>query len=127
MVNDMDQNDFVEAKIVETKSTCPFASKYGHTTKSARQQFLEQQTHLDTTNVPTSVVADIDITKPLYFWRIHSLIGQEPIFSICSDFYVFVFEDNEAPWFKSVFEHTALKDHHIFAQAAYWIDAMGGG
>jgi hypothetical protein len=83
---------------------------------------LKQEGLLDH-DLPVSLQADIDTSTPLYFWQIHSVTGQEPLFDICSDFYDLLFEDDEAPWFKEVFLKTATKDRHIFAQAAFWIDA----
>jgi hypothetical protein len=79
------------------------------------------------TDAPTSLQADLDTSKPLYFWQLHSLWGRQPIMDICTDFYNFVFLDEEALWFRNVFEHVTSKKHHILAQAAFWIDAMGGG
>jgi len=78
-------------------------------------------------DTPISLEAEMNVTKPLYFWQIHSITGQEPLFSICSHFNDLVYADDEAPWFKQVFEQAAHKNHHIFAQAAFWIDSMGGG
>jgi truncated hemoglobin YjbI len=126
----MVQEDLNEGNCNKTmddiKQACPFASKCGYATKSARQEYLDQH-HLDSTDVPSAIEGDVDITKPLYFWQIHSLTGQEPLFSICSDFYDLVYDDEDAPWFKVVFQRAAPQNHHILAQAAYWIDAMGGG
>jgi truncated hemoglobin YjbI len=126
MVNEGSNEINCPEYIKDIKPTCPFSSKHGFATTSARQEYLDQN-RLDPAKVPSTIVADMDPTKPLYFWQIHSLTGQEPLFSICSDFYDLVYQDEDAPWFKNVFERAAPKDHHIFAQAAYWIDAMGGG
>jgi truncated hemoglobin YjbI len=62
-----------------------------------------------------------------HFWQLYSLIGSEPIVDFVQDFYERIFADDEAEWFRSVFVKVARLDHHVATQAAYWIDAMGGG
>ena len=114
---------------------CPFGSAYGYSTKQGRQEYLDfshketsSSTGDDELRHPSkSLEADTDVFKQLYFWQLHSLIGREPILDICRDFYDFVYLDFEEPWFREVFEEVASKEHHILTQAAYWIDAMGGG
>ena len=84
-----------------------------------------EQNGLGEHEVPKTMEADVDQNQPLYFWQIHSLTGQEPLFDICSTFYDLVYDDDDNTWFKQVFEQTAPKDHHVVVQAAFWIDAMG--
>jgi hypothetical protein len=36
-------------------------------------------------------------------------------------------DDQQEDWFRSVFERSASKEHHVQTQSTYWIDAMGGG
>ena len=38
-----------------------------------------------------------------------------------------VYNDDEELWFRLVFQQTCTKERHILAQAAYWIDSIGGG
>lgn len=66
----------------EVKSGCPFSSKHGYSTRTTRQEYLEQH-GLAEHDLPISLQADMDTTKPLYFWQIHSITGQEPLFDIC--------------------------------------------
>lgn len=93
---------------------------------TSRKEYLQAH-NLREDEVPSSLEADMDINAPLYYWQVHSITGQETLFQICADFYDLVYKDNSAPWFKEVFEEAAPKNHHIMAQAAYWIDSMGGG
>ena len=72
-----------------------------------------------------SLSAPSEISKPIQFWQLYSVVGQEPIVSIVSEFYQRVFADEE--WFRSVFERVGGLNHHINTQASMWIDVMGGG
>jgi truncated hemoglobin YjbI len=80
-------------------------------------------------DIDESLNADLDTSKPLYFWQIYSLWGQDPFLDIITDFYDSVYNVSERKdlEFRKVFELAASKHHHINAQAAYWIDSMGGG
>ncbi|MBL4787429.1 MAG: hypothetical protein JKY49_18655, partial [Cohaesibacteraceae bacterium] len=72
-----------------------------------------------------SLSAPNDITKPIQFWQLYSVLGQDPIVKIVENFYERVFADEE--WFTSVFSRVGKIDRHINTQAAMWIDVMGGG
>lgn len=72
-----------------------------------------------------SLTAPSDLTKPVQFWQLYSVLGQDPIVNIVSDFYERVFADEE--WFTSVFARVGGVGHHINTQASMWIDVMGGG
>ena len=130
---------------------CPFAPKHGYSTAEARREYLEikgllvkeSAAHSTTESDDNglllerstshhhpeimNLMADPDIEKPLYYWQLYSLLGPEPIVDICTTFYDCVYNDTTAPWFLTVFEEAASKEHHITAQAQYWIDVMGGG
>lgn len=117
--------------------TCPFQPKRGYV--DARAEYLfhfhdivdDDDNDSDVNvyeNVPTkSLRADTDTNKRLYFWQLYSLIGDEPIREIVSDFYDRVYADDENPWFRDAFVRLAPKNHHIHAQFCYWLDAFGGG
>ncbi|MDC0948313.1 hypothetical protein OAS86_03070 [Gammaproteobacteria bacterium] len=66
-----------------------------------------------------------DASKPIQFWQLYSLLGQRRIVAIVNAFYQRVFADE--PWFTSVFERIGPIEQHVRAQAAMWIDTMGGG
>lgn len=72
-----------------------------------------------------SLNASNDLTKPVQFWQLYSVLGQDPIVDIVGRFYERVFADEE--WFTSVFSRVGGIDHHINTQASMWIDVMGGG
>jgi len=72
-----------------------------------------------------SLSASNDLTNPIQFWQLYSVLGQDPIVKIVENFYERVFADE--PWFTSVFARVGGIGHHINTQAAMWIDVMGGG
>ena len=72
-----------------------------------------------------SLTASNDVTKPIQFWQLYSVLGQDRIVNIVGNFYERVFADEE--WFTSVFASVGGIDHHINTQASMWIDVMGGG
>ncbi len=72
-----------------------------------------------------SLTAPGDESKPIQFWQLYSLLGQEPIVGIVQRFYQRVFAQDD--WFRSVFERVGGINHHINTQASMWIDVMGGG
>ncbi|MEM8541801.1 MAG: hypothetical protein AAGF25_12675 [Pseudomonadota bacterium] len=72
-----------------------------------------------------SLTAPSDNSKPIQFWQLYSVLGQDPIVRIVQRFYEKVFADE--PWFTSVFEKVGDLNHHIGTQASMWIDVMGGG
>lgn len=52
-----------------------------------------------------SLTAPSDISKPIQFWQLYSVLGQEPIVGIVQRFYEKVFADE--PWFTSVLRRLA--------------------
>ena len=72
-----------------------------------------------------SLTATQDTAQPIQFWQLYSVLGQEPIVRLVTEFYKAVFADEE--WFRSVFERVGGINHHVNTQAAMWIDVMGGG
>jgi truncated hemoglobin YjbI len=72
-----------------------------------------------------SLVASDDMAKPIQFWQLYSVLGQDPIVRIVQGFYERVFADED--WFTSVFARVGGIGHHVNTQASMWIDVMGGG
>lgn len=72
-----------------------------------------------------SLTAPSDASKPIQFWQLYSVLGQDPIVGIVQRFYARVFADED--WFTSVFARVGGVAHHINTQASMWIDVMGGG
>lgn len=104
----------------------------GHLTESTRDKYissaiansiLPENAHRISEVV--SLVAPNDKSKPIQFWQLHSVLGQEPIVNIAANFYERVFIDEQ--WFKSSFERVGPVHHHINTQAAMWLDVMGAG
>jgi hypothetical protein len=133
-VSDSNNNSNSSISISKTNSTgdctqqrqCPFEPQRGYTTDETRREYLKIK-GLDNDCVGLTLSAETDQSMPLYYWQLYSLLGTRPIYDICATFYKGVFEDDTAEWFKEVFNTTAPKQHHINAQAAYWVDAFGGG
>lgn len=105
---------------------CPFEPHRGYTTEETRREYLRIK-GLDEDCVDLTLEAEKDPSKPLYYWQLYSLLGTRPIYDICATFYKVLYEDDAAQWFKEVFVDAAPQQHHINAQAAYWVDAFGGG
>lgn len=78
-------------------------------------------------NITTSLTADMDTLKPLYYWQLYSIIGHEPILEIVQDFYERLYGDDQEPWFRDAFVQISDIHHHVQTQALYWIDSFGGG
>ena len=108
---------------------CPFAPKQGYSTRQFRDEYLISKDidDADAEQIGMSLEADLDSKASLYPWQLYSLIGREPIDAIVSDFYGRVYADTGQEWFRKAFTRISGKDHHIAVQAAYWIDAFGGG
>ena len=72
-----------------------------------------------------SLIAPKDLSQPIQFWQLYSVLGPDRIVRIVENFYERVFA-NEA-WFSSVFARVNSMTGHINAQASMWADVMGGG
>jgi Bacterial-like globin len=108
------------------RDQCPFGPSRGFTTDETRREYLETK-GIEDCSTALTLEADTDRSKPLYYWQLYSLLGTRPIYDICATFYDRVFDDESAIWFKDVFDAAGSKQYHINAQAAYWVDAFGGG
>lgn len=108
---------------------CPFEASSGYTTEDGRLQWLQEHNYDEESaeKISKSLQANLDATKPLYYWQLYSLIGTEPIVSIVQDFYERVYADTEESWFRDAFASISGIHHHVQTQALYWIDAFGGG
>ena len=70
-----------------------------------------------------SLSAPNDFTKPIQFWQLYSVLGQDRIVKIVNNFYKRVFDDED--WFHSVFARVGGINHHVNTQASMWLDVMG--
>lgn len=72
-----------------------------------------------------SLSAPNDPSKPIQFWQLYSVLGQDRIVEIVAAFYTRVFAQDA--WFRDVFAQVGDVNHHIGTQASMWVDVMGGG
>lgn len=72
-----------------------------------------------------SLSAPNDISRPIQFWQLYSVLGQDRLVAIVRNFYERVFDDED--WFRSVFARVGGVSHHINTQSAMWLDVMGAG
>ena len=97
----------------------------GYTTRKAITWWKnEMQTQTSEVN---NLVANPDENSPLFFWQLYSLLGEQRVLKIVSNFYDRVYKDTQEPWFKDAFVQLSSKSHHITTQAAFWLDAFGAG
>jgi len=72
-----------------------------------------------------SLSASNNTAKPIQFWQLFSVLGQDRIVAIVKNFYELVFDDED--WFRSAFSRIGGVNHHINTQASMWLDVMGAG
>jgi truncated hemoglobin YjbI len=102
----------------------------GYATEQGRLDWLSAHgitTREEQLKISQSLVADPNLDRPLYFWQLFSLLGRNRIFGIVRSFYERVYADNQERWFRDAFARISGIDHHVATQAAFWIDALGGG
>jgi len=104
----------------------------GYMTSAIRNRYIERASKDAILPVNAHRMADVitlnapnDENKPIQFWQLYSVLGIDRISQIVSNFYDKVFEQEH--WFVSVFQRVGSKQTHIRAQAAMWVDVMGGG
>lgn len=109
-----------------------FPTKPGYMTEKIQRDYIQAAMAKDLLPAQAHRMADIlsltapsDVSKPIQFWQLYAVLGQDPIVVIVQSFYQRVFEQDE--WFRSVFERVGGINHHINTQASMWIDVMGGG
>lgn len=107
-----------------------YPSKCGYATVQGRIDWLEANGIKDSeliASISQSLEADKDPTAPLYYWQLYSLLGPDKIHALVSRFYKRVFDDYEAPWFRTAFARISDMEHHVATQTQFWVDVMGGG
>lgn len=75
----------------------------------------------------TMLIADTDASAPLYFWQLYSLLGERRIVGVIEAFYARVWASDQPAWFRESFSNITTLQSAVNAQAAFWIDAFGGG
>lgn len=120
-----------QATSTPKQSTNPPAKRYhcgfGYSTLQGRKDWLKAHDITDESAVSQSVEADRNPTAPLYFWQLYSLLGPVRIKRLIETFYESVYDDEAASWFRDAFSRISGVEHHVHTQAAFWIDAFGGG
>jgi hypothetical protein len=76
--------------------------------------------------VPETTQADPDPSKPLYFWQLYSVMGEERIKALTQQFYTYVFND-ENDWFRKIFASMTTMEMAIWSASTFFLDVMGGG
>ena len=109
-----------------------FSTQPGHMTEKIQGDYIQAAMAKNLLPAQAHRMADIlsltapsDVSKPIQFWQLHSVLGQDAIVEIVQSFYQRVFAQDD--WFRSVFERVGGINHHITTQASMWIDVMGGG
>ncbi len=109
-----------------------FPTRHGYMSERIQQAYIKAavETGLlppEAHRIPeiVSLIASSDTAKPIQFWQLYSVLGQDAIVEIVTRFYERVFADER--WFVSVFEKVGGLNHHVATQASMWIDVMGGG
>lgn len=109
-----------------------YAPQSGYMTEKIRTDYIEKAIqkrllpeHAHRLAPVISLNAPNDPEKPIQFWQLYSVLGQQRIEAIVSRFYERVFNDER--WFTSVFERVASKERHVLTQSSMWMDVMGGG
>ena len=123
----------IPRKHIMTHADLPkFPTQLGYMTEKIQRDYIHAAIAKDLLPKDAFRMADIlsltapsDASKPIQFWQLYSVLGQDPIVEIVQRFYQRVFERDD--WFKSVFERVGGINHHINTQASMWIDVMGGG
>jgi len=98
----------------------------GYTTRDAIKHYSELHPEVGN-EAAKSLEPSRDLTQPLYFWQLYSQLGEDRIIEIVEHLYARIAADEEEPWLPAAFTGIATWEHHVSAQAAFWLDAMGGG
>ena len=109
-----------------------YPTAVGYMTEAIRRRYIEHAVPLGFLPAQAHRMAQIvslcaanDVSKPILFWQLYSVLGSERIRALVRRFYARVFADEH--WFRSVFERVGPLDHHVMTQSAMWIDVFGGG
>jgi len=99
---------------------------YGFTTKVLQDEFIK----LNNIQISSEVITlngHENKTERLYFWQLFSILGEDKITNIITNFYSDVLSDNKDDIFRETFKNSGTLEHHVKKQANFWIDVTGGG
>jgi len=110
---------------------CPFegSSSTGYTTEQGRIDWLDAHgiNGAEAARISADVTPSASLSERLHFWQLHALLGPRAITSFVRRFYERVLNDRTPGSIATAFTRIADLDHHVATQAAFWIDAFGGG
>mmetsp|Transcript_33636 Transcript_33636/g.64407 ORF Transcript_33636/g.64407 Transcript_33636/m.64407 type:complete len:211 (-) Transcript_33636:228-860(-) len=101
--------------------------KLGHITQSCIDAWKK---HYGDHPATVCLKADPDPRKPLYYWQLYSLLGEQFATDLITNFYKRIFEDTDPEHkdFKEAFSFESLGyEFHVQDAADFWLDAMGAG
>ena len=106
-----------------------FVPNYGNLTEKIMKEFILNFYHKQTLENKeiTSLIASNDLTKPLYFWQLYSILGENYIEDLIRLFYTNLFKDTKNKWFTDEFIEIGSIEYHVRGQKKFWLDIMGGG
>lgn len=111
-----------------------FESKLGNLTNIIRYDYIK--TLIEQKLLPHNSLEDKDVislsasddkNKPLYFWQLYSIIGEDTIEKLIRIFYTKIFNDRKNEWFSQEFIDSGDIEYHVKGQKKFWLDVMGGG
>ena len=73
-----------------------------------------------------SLFAPQDRAAPMYFWQLHSVLGEDLLDRMITSFYSSVLGDDDAPWFRDAFAELGGLRYHVRGQLRFWMDVLGG-
>ena len=105
---------------------------HGYMSKKIQQKYISAAIHkqilpAEAHRIPEliSLSASNNLSKPIQFWQLYSVLGRENVVSIVNVFYTKVYQ--QETWFRSVFARVGDQSHHVNTQSSMWLDVMGGG
>lgn len=106
-----------------------FIPNYGNLTEKIMKEYLLTYYYKDILENKeiTSLVASNDITKPLYFWQLYSILGDIYIENLIRLFYTKLLNDKKNKWFSDEFIEIGSIEYHVNGQKKFWLDIMGCG
>ena len=111
-----------------------FEAKMGNLTNIIRYDYIK--TLIEKNLLPNNslenkeiirLYANNDKNKPLYFWQLYSIIGEDIIEKLIRIFYTKIFNDTKNKWFSEEFIELGSIEYHVKGQKKFWLDVMGGG
>ena len=111
-----------------------FEPSLGNLTHKIRKDYIEHAIKLNILPKDSfsnediiSLVASNDESKPIYFWQLYSIAGEDNIHILIKTFYEKIFNDTHSYWFRDEFVDSGPLEYHIRGQKRFWLDVMGAG